>query len=264
MVTIVFNALIFAYVFLATKFWKVHPYLLAVFGICIPLWFGITILIYALKYNRDFRRLREQERLQHPECFADEPSVTMNTFRHYRSRWSFLGLPLVSVRGGARPGEKVKAAVGWIALGDRAVGVLFAAGGVAIGGISMGGVSVGLIAMGGASVGGVALGGIAVGGVALGGAAMGFLAVGGIATAWKAAVGGLAVASEFAIGGQPVAQQANDAAARLFFSKYSWIDLSRHTNRTVFTILCWLPMLLFIQQWRRTRRARIGKPPGIS
>jgi hypothetical protein len=212
--------------------------------VSVPLCFALAILTYALKYNRAFRRLREQERLEHPECYEGELSTTMNTFRDYRSRARFLGLPLIHVRSGVKPGGKAEAAVGWIAIGDRAIGVLFAAGGVAIGGISMGGVSVGLIALGGASAGLLALGGFAVGLLALGGAAVGFLAAGGIATAWKGASGGLAIAHEFAIGGQTLAQHANDAAARVFFSHYSWMDISRNTNRTVFTFLCWLPVLL--------------------
>ncbi len=89
-------------------------------------------------------------------------------------------------------------AKGWIAIGDRAYGILFAAGGVAVGCISMGGAAIGVIAIGGAAVGLLAFGGFALGDLAIGGGAIGILAAGGVATAWIGAEGGLAVARQFA------------------------------------------------------------------
>lgn len=180
----------------------------------------------------------------------------MAEFRDYRSRITLLGLPLVHIRTGAKDGGKSLPAVGWIALGDRAYGILFAAGGVAIGGISMGGAAVGLIAMGGVSAGILALGGVALGGLALGGGAIGIVAAGGVATAWLGAEGGLAIAREFALGGAALARHANDADARAFFAQYPWMDLTRATNRNWFVTLCWLPMLLVAWQALRMRKRR--------
>jgi hypothetical protein len=87
-------------------------------------------------------------------------------------------------------------ATAWFAVGDIAVGVLFACGGVALGGLCVGGVAFGL----------VPLGGLALGALSIGGLALGAVAVGGAAVAWYAAVGGLAVAGEYAIGGVALAR----------------------------------------------------------
>jgi hypothetical protein len=145
--------------------------------------------------------------------------------------------------------------VGWIAVGDRAYGVVLAAGGIAVGGISLGGASVGLISVGGASLGLFALGGFALGGIALGGAAIGVLATGGMAIGLIGAAGGMAVARDFALGGLALARQANDAGAREFFSHYGWMDLTRARNHWWMN-LCWLPMLLVVWQGVQARRCK--------
>ena len=63
--------------------------------------------------------------------------------REYRSEMEFLGLPLVHiVHGGRLPGEAVRIAKGWIAIGE-----------VAAGGFAMGGMAVGVAALGGAAFG---------------------------------------------------------------------------------------------------------------
>jgi len=144
--------------------------------------------------------------------------------QRYRSRARLLGWPLVDIQVsdppvgcGASRDRIPLTAKGWIAIGDRAIGILFAAGGRACGGVavggctcgvvSMGGVAVGLVAAGGLTVGGLALGGVAVAGIAAAGLAVGWYAAGGLAIAWKAAVGGAAIAWEFAGGGLALARQ---------------------------------------------------------
>ena len=116
----------------------------------------------------------------------------------YRSKASILGLPLVHIATGAVVDGRYRRgiAMGWLAAGDVAFGVLFACGGVAIGGITLGGGALGLISIGGVALGLCAVGGLSVGVVALGGAAI----------AWYAAVGGLAVAHDYAIGGLALAR----------------------------------------------------------
>jgi hypothetical protein len=117
----------------------------------------------------------------------------------YRSSASFLGLPLVHVTTGTMVEGRYRrgVAIAWFAVGDIAVGVLVACGGVALGGIGVGGAAMGLL-----PIGGLALGLLAVGGFALG-----IVAVGGAAVAWYAAIGGLAVAREYAIGGVALAEK---------------------------------------------------------
>lgn len=116
----------------------------------------------------------------------------------YRSDASFLGLPLVHVATGSVADGRYRrgVAIAWFAVGDIAIGVFVACGGVALGGISLGGAAVGLL-----PIGGFALGLLAVGGLALG-----VTAVGGAAFAWYAAIGGLALAHDYAIGGVAAAR----------------------------------------------------------
>jgi len=116
----------------------------------------------------------------------------------YRSKASILGLPLLHIATGASVDGQYRRGIakGWIAIGDLALGVLFACGGIAIGGITLGGGALGLL-----SIGGVALGFCAAGGLSVG-----VLAFGGAAVAWYAAIGGLAVAHDYAAGGLALAR----------------------------------------------------------
>jgi len=112
----------------------------------------------------------------------------------YRSSIRLFGLPLVHVaigRAGADGRYHRGVATAWFALGDVAFGVLFAFGGVAVGGVSLGGIATGLLPIGGLALGLLAFGGLSAGVVAIGGAAF----------AWYAALGGLAMAHDYALGG---------------------------------------------------------------
>jgi hypothetical protein len=170
----------------------------------------------------------------------------------YRSSASFLGLPLVHVATGSLDGQRYRRGVarGWIAVGDVAFGVLFAAGGVSVGGI----------AVGGAALGGLTIGGLAVGLFAIGGGALGLLAVGGAAFAWHAALGGLAVARNFAIGGAAFAEHANDPAASQMLETSTLLSsadaLMSHSQWLV--LLAVLPALLAFIRRRRGRQP--GEP----
>ena len=120
---VLFNAMVAAYIFAAIKAWSTHPGLFTGLGVSIPLLLVASILVMALRYNREFRRIREEGRREHPELFQDEDSVTMSSFKEYRSRWTLLGLPLVHIRTGARAWEKVVSGNGLIAIGVRAYGI---------------------------------------------------------------------------------------------------------------------------------------------
>lgn len=140
----------------------------------------------------------------------------------YKSSTTLLGMPLVHVAIGAGQGPGPRGiAKGWIAVGDVAFGVLFAAGGVAFGGLAIGGLGVGGLALGGASIGLWSVGGLALGLVALGGAA---IAVSG-------AVGGVALAIEHAMGGLAIAAHSNDAAAKAYFESGRFLGLADVTAR---------------------------------
>jgi hypothetical protein len=117
----------------------------------------------------------------------------------YRSRVRLLGLPLVHIATGTVTDGRYRrgVATAWFAIGDIAIGVFFACGGVALGGVALGGAALGLLP----------IGGFAMGLLTIGGVALGIVAVAGAAFAWYAAIGGLAVARNYAIGGVASAQK---------------------------------------------------------
>jgi RNA polymerase sigma factor (sigma-70 family) len=239
--------------------WDEHPVLVLAMGWALMMSWVVYVGLGVRSQIRKRALIREEERQRHPELFRDElPEQAWE----YRSRATLLGLPLIhwqwfgKVR---RPDEKIKPAVGWIAVGQRAYGILFASGGLAVGGIATGGFSFGLIALGGCSVGLLALGGFAFGGIALGGGAVGYIASGGMAIGWLAAHGGIVAAHEFALGGAALGNHINDDLAQDFFENYRWLDFNQSGPRNLFWLICFGPM--FIQMliwvwWRRKTEKR--------
>jgi len=121
----------------------------------------------------------------------------------FRSRTTLFGLPLVHLISGRRyPGQPVRAAKGWLAMGDVAVGGI-AFGGAAAGVFAFGGMVTGLFTMGGLSLALlVSGGGISVGGLlSCGGISGGYLAAGGMAFGY-AVIGGY-THGVWAMGGSP-------------------------------------------------------------
>ncbi len=248
----------------AMPLWNRHPAWLIALAMTITGGYGLIILAISLRFNRRIAEIREQERREHPELFRDDVDVMrrrgISFFDpwEYRSRATLLGLPLVHMRTG-RVAGRAQTAVGWIACGERAYGILFASGGVAVGAISMGGASVGLLSFGGFGVGLIAFGGLALGGIAFGGMAVGVIASGGISLAWHAAFGGVAAAHELAGGGAAVANHANDAVASAFFQRHPWLNIERPRTLGAFWLVCFLPMILQlvgVNWWRRKMAKR--------
>ncbi len=194
--------------------------------------------------------------------------------RVYRSSASFLGLPLIDIcvsdpvssQFESMPTSRLRAC-GWIAIGDRADGILLAIGGVArgfiamgglaIGSVACGGLAIGLCSIGGLAIGAVALGGLGIGGLAFGGGAIGYQACGGGALGWDVAVGGAAVAQHAAFGGAAIAHDlavgggvsaihANDDLAKAFFEGHWMVNLMKwlETHQTEFTVATILVSLL--------------------
>lgn len=166
------------------------------------------------------------------------------------SRYRLLGLPLLHIRlrGGLERGP-VKA---WIAVGDAAIGILFAAGALAIAPISFGGIAAGLVTLGGCAFGLCTFGGFSAGPWAVGGMAIGLSSFGGCAIAWIGANGGVALAHDFATGAIAMAQHANDAAADTFFAESSFFRIVQSATRYAdwLNLLCVVPFAF----WFRTRR----------
>ncbi|HTI97997.1 MAG TPA: sigma-70 family RNA polymerase sigma factor [Dongiaceae bacterium] len=254
---VVFMIALLGLIFFALPFWKQSPVLVLGAGFVVTAGFAAFIFITAWRFSQKFARMRREEMQSHPEAFArDRAQLAAFAPWEYRSRTTLLGLPLVHIRTGRKPGEKLRPAVGWIAIGDMACGILFASGGLAVGGISFGGASVGLISLGGFSFGLLGVGGLVVSGVALGGGAIGLVASGGLALAWHAAIGGVAVARELAVGGVALAQHANDAVARDFFLRHHWLNIDDPRTRVVFYSIVFVPVLLQSLGWAWWQRRR--------
>jgi RNA polymerase sigma factor (sigma-70 family) len=140
--------------------------------------------------------------------------------REFRSTSTLLGWPLYHVRYGTPPPGSPFVR-GWIAVGDRSIGLLFAMGQIAIAPVSLGVVAVGGLTVGGVAIGLLPMASVALGVMPLGGTAFGLLAIGGFAAGWFGAVGGLALSITHAAGGFAIAPHANDAVATAWLS--TWI-----------------------------------------
>ncbi len=245
--------------YLAPRLWQHHPVLVLALVWAMGLAWVIFAFGFTWRQHRTMMRLRAEEQERYPELFEGKPPL--ETFE-YRSRATLFGLPLVHWRsfGNVRkPGEQIQPAIGWIACGERAYGILYASGGIAVGAISNGGLSIGLLAFGGLSIGLLAFGGFAVGAVALGGGAIGWIASGGMALGWHAALGGMVAAHELACGGAALGNHVNDAVAREFFLSHRWLDFTQAGPRNLFWLLCFGPMSLQMMigmWWRRKREKR--------
>ncbi len=179
------------------------PYIIA--SQCIVGVFVVSYLFLVIGLLRGARLLRARERESRPEAFRNPADQVGSRQSEYRSRATLLGVPLLHFRFGMAEKDD-KPCFGWIAGGDRAYGLLFAWGGIAIAPVSVGILSVGFL-----SCGAIGLGVLGLGTVALGFISFGAIAVGYKAYAWISSLGwqsafstGFAVAHEGAIG--PVAQ----------------------------------------------------------
>jgi len=173
----------------------------------------------------------------------------------YRSRWSLFGLPLVHMRLGDRLSMLKKPVTAWIAVGDYAIGGLFAFGGMAVAPLSIGGCAIGLLPFGGFALRVLVLGGYGVGAWTFGGMGIGWQSFGACVIAWKGALGFIAIAHDFALGNIAQAAHVNDAAARHaigagWFFRYAMVLVD----------YCFLLNLLWVMplviQWRMIVKKR--------
>ncbi len=201
--------------------------------------------------------LRAEERERHPELFADPRFRKGSKVAEYKSRASFLGVPLVHVRFGMQEVGQ-KPVFGWIAMGDRAVGLLFAWGGLAVGFCAVGAVSFGVFSFGGIAFGLLAAGAIGYGWWAMGAISVGVHAIGSLsATAWETAQGGFFVLSSYvAAGKHAVAPHANDAIAWLTLYNP---DMGR--NWLIYCIAVVILTLLPISLYAKAVRQRFRDAP---
>jgi RNA polymerase sigma factor (sigma-70 family) len=206
----VFCLAVMTTVFLPTIYWESQPLLITALLIVLSMGY-VGSFILGVGHRRRLRHIRAEE-ARAGRALAS-PWQAIQPFE-YRSRWSFLGLPLLHLRQGRVADGKPTTSKGWIALGgDMAIGA-FACAPVAVGGIAIGGAAFGLVPIGGVGLGLLTFAGCSIGWWAVGGLAVGYYAFGGSAIAWFAARGGATIAHHFAVGASAFAEHANDAVAR--------------------------------------------------
>ena len=239
------------------RFWTAHPRLCVCIGTALPLTFAAWMAAMVVRYANQSRSIRAEERKLHPDLFADPASPPERAHREYKSRASLFGVPLVHIQYGVPEEGSPAWAVGWIAVGDRAAGILFALGGISVGTVSVGTVSAGVISLGAVSAGLFAAGAVALGLLTMGAMSFGVLAVGAFAVGGHASVGAFAVASRFAIGGSAIAAHANDDIARAYFDGYHAAAVIQALLVAV-TVMSLLPVAILARHMRlSTTRAAV-------
>lgn len=241
-----FAVALVALIFFGRAIIGTHPWMFVSATIGLVIAFAVAGIRFAL-WSRQIARTACSETSAVGESFSLKP------FWEYRSRLNLLGLPLVHIRLG-RPSPNWSPVKAWIAVGDCALGGLFAFGGLAVAPISVGGLAIGLIPWGGAALGLFVLGGFALGVWAFGGFAIGWQAFGGCAVGLNAAMGGLAVARDFALGGVAYAAQFNNDTAEQFIKGQFFFDRMEMVARYIGWLnLLWL--LPLVGWWRAAKRA---------
>ena len=226
-VSIALSVLLFAVMYLqATKLggaWIAGFTLGWVLFLNLYIWTEITLMVWAIKRIRTETPAESDPNDSPVKAYFQQKFVQTNGVscwegRVYRSQSSLLGLPLIDINvsdpvftPNSSPADRPapKQARGWIAIGDKADGILIAIGGVARGCIAVGGLALGIFRFGGFAIGLVSFGGLAIG----------------------------ALAHDFAVGGGASALHANDAEAHAVLDNH-WLvtGMKRQAaNNTWFT-----------------------------
>ena len=204
----------------------------------------VNIVVSARRRREYYSRIPKEE---HVDDFA-KPAF------EYRSRATFLGLPLVHVRIGNRLDPLQKPVKAWIAMANCAVGGLIAFGGVAIAPFSIGFCAVGLVPLAGIAVGLVPLGAIALGVWAYGGLAIGWQSVGCCAIALNVAIGNIAIARDYAFGHLTMATHINSGGAEMLLPAWYSKGADLLARHTLWINFLWITPLFI--QWRIVSRRR--------
>ncbi len=209
-----------------------------------------------VRVMRRMRALRSSERRAHPELFTHTIDQVGSPAGEYKSRWRLFGVPLVHVRF-TSPDENEPPLFAWFAGGDRAYGLIFAWGGLAIAPISIGAITIGIFSLGSVSVGAFSLGNFALGYVVIGAASFGVKAYAWlVATGWETAqAGGFALARIAAEGPVAFARHANDPIARSILANPE-AEQNQMTVIAILSVLSIIPIAIYSRAVRR----RLGRP----
>lgn len=195
--------------------------------------------------------LRAQERIFHPEAYSREVDKPSSAKREYKSSATFMGFPLIHFNFAA-PEKHAAAPIAWIAGGNKAYGLFFAWGGLAIAPVSIGIVSVGVISVGAVGFGLFSVGTVALGLIGFGASAIAYKAYSSLSSlGWESAVsGGFSIAKEAAVGNIAFAANVNNEAAHaisdltIFTNNFQWILI-------VMSIFVILPTYAYYKQVRK-------------
>jgi RNA polymerase sigma factor (sigma-70 family) len=128
----------------------------------IVLTFVASYLFLVHRMFKQTQNIRAQERIFNPQAFQRQGDQVGSKKHEYKSQLCLLGTPLLHFKFGMLEiGDKP--AIGWIAGGSKAYGLLFAWGGITIAPISIGIVSFGIISIGAVGFGLIAIGTVAIG-----------------------------------------------------------------------------------------------------
>ncbi len=233
-----------------------NPGYLAILSQVLVVAFVVGYVVMTARLLKGMRLLRSAERIRRPDLFASSTDQLDSKKREYKSRFTFLGLPLVHAKF-AMPEAGEKPAVGWIAAGDRAYGLIFAWGGFAVAPISVGIVSFGFLSVGAVGFGLIAMGTVGVGILAIGASAIGYNAFGSIsALGWESAFSPVfSIAKDAAIGAVAYADQVNNELAATL-ANMSTVDQSYTLVLGLMAALVLVPVVW----WSQTVRKKIRKP----
>jgi len=212
--------------------------------------FVITYIYLARKMLKNASQIRYEERLEQPEKFLRAVDQLSSKQSEYISSLKLFGVPLIHAQFGI-PEKDYKPAVGWIASGSKAYGLLFALGGVAIAPISVGIVSVGILTVGAVGIGIIGLGTVGIGFIGFGSSAIAYKAYGAFsAMGWESAFSnGFSLAKDAAIAPVAIALETNNELA----SEIANLTLFGNTYLyalAIIAIMVILPSILYANKVR--------------
>ena len=201
-------------------------------------------------FNRT-RELRAHERIFQPEAFTREIDHKLSKKREYKSALRLFGIPLIHFQFGT-PEIGESAAIGWIAGGSKAYGVIFAWGLIAVAPISVGVISVGVFTIGAVGLGIFSVGAVAIGLIGFGASAIGYKAYSSLSSlGWESAFSqGFSLAKDAAIGTFAYAEEVNNQIA-YEISDLSWFSQSYQWILAAVTLFVVVPAYLHFRNVRK-------------
>lgn len=216
--------------------------------------FVVAYTALTFKLLNQMGELRTAERLRKPEMFTADVDQPGSKKRDYKSRLTLFGVPLLHVKLAMQEQDEGPA-IGWIAAGHKAYGLLFAWGGIAVAPVSVGIITGGIISIGVVSVGLIGLGTVGIGLLGIGAVGIGYKAYSSLSSlGWESALsGGFAVAKEAAIGHIAYAKEVNNELAASI-ANLSTVNQTYAIVLGIMALLVLVPVVLWSNAVRKKMR----------